>query len=167
MPRVFTFDNQSSVIWPSKCVVCCGEVDKPTTATVRGISHPAVQPWIFLGVVKYKNLALSYPVCEKHKRTSFFFSIAQLFAVIIMVGGLLGMASSAPGSASAFVGVAIIATGGVALYFSIVRSPIRIGLKDNKDLVVKISNRLYATEFEHINREALVGYADLAARGLR
>ena len=54
----------------------------------------------------------------------------------------------------------LVIAGGVALYIAIVRSPIRIRLKGDRALIVKISNRVYAAAFEHINREALDGYAD-------
>ena len=167
MLSVFTFDRASSVKWPQRCAVCCGTENSLTTATARNTFYPDFQPWVVVGMVKYQNISTSFPVCHKHKRISLLFGIAQVSATLVMVGCLLAMASSEPGSATAFAFFGGIIAAVIALYMSVVRFPIRVSKKEDRAWVIKITNKDYAAEFESINREVLGAYANLIARGLR
>jgi hypothetical protein len=166
MSRTFIFDGKSSVTWPQKCAVCCEEYDRIHVAKARSASVPAFQPWIWAGLVKYQNLAMSFPVCRKHKRISLLFSIAQFSALIIAVGSLIGVARADPGSTAALAWLGAMVAGAIALYLAIVRFPIRVGMEGDKALVITILNQRYADEFERTNRDTLKAYAELAARGM-
>lgn len=145
----------------------CGDDHNIYLAKARGASVPEFQPWILLGLVKYQNLAMSFPVCARHKRISIVFGIAQVTALGLAVGGLMSMAASTPGSGAAWVSLALMLTGCMALYLAIVRFPVRIGRKGDKTYVVTILNQRYAHEFERANQDALAFYADLVTRGMR
>jgi hypothetical protein len=167
MAHIFKFDKASKVIWPNMCAVCCDGKSELSAAKTESSLFTDSQPLILMGVIKYKNLYLSYPVCHKHRRVSSDIKIVQIIIFFISVFGLLGMASSVPSSLAALGFFSAIPICGVAIYLLNIRLPIRANSPDKGPLVIKIFNDNFAKEFERINRGALDAYAELLARGLR
>jgi hypothetical protein len=163
MPHKFILDRDSSFKWPRKCAICFSE-NIFTTAKVTGTSPAESGVEALIGVVKYRYLTLSFPVCHRHRWNSILFMAAKVLAFCTIV---LAFFTLVAGETPAILSVFGLILGGVALFLSFDRQPIRPGMTRDGATVISIRNHEFAGEFEQINGEALSAYRELQLRGLR
>lgn len=157
MAMTFKFSAYAPIAWPPACVVCGNphpRTDKAHGGTVSGLS------WWGLGLsVKYRTVALEFPICKRHYmhfRIARFFYFFSFLIFLFSSTQILLWQELDVGRKALVVSIMSIAL--VVFLASVFASPVRIRTDVGSAVRVKISNEIYAKKFYDLNR----GFVDLS-----